>query len=293
MNSTSHAQDELQRFDGDFFRARGVQEIAVSGRQFDAVADMEALAWLALGVELGVFPAESADDLLNRYRQRLSASLEHVERLGSSKFFPARIQTVLDQFAGGHRIAEIRYAERLSSGLLDTRLVEMLIHEAGETFQDSALVVPLRFQSTEEWAVIFEDSPDPAALLSGEPRTSMDRLFQGYLSFIDHAGTLHGIVSDLRNDDANSYPVRELEYRVRAIHRWRVDLLDPEVRQRFVHLTAIFIRAILDDDELMQLGFDTQGLLYKIETVCAQWSGDTEFTMNIPTGFRTWRAASS
>jgi hypothetical protein len=39
---------------------------------------------------------------------------------------------------------------------------------------------------------------------------------------------------------------------------------------------------VVYDDELADLGFDASSLLARIEFLCAHWTGDSQFTINLP-----------
>lgn len=158
----------------------------------------------------------------------------------------------------------------------------MLFHEIGAQFRDATLTQYVVFDTPSEWEDHFEEEPDADVILNGDSLVTMNALFAGYLRFIEHMGAVGQSFRQIEGAAESNFSAFEVERRIRAIHNWRLDLHDADTRARFVHLTATFLRNVAYDDELASLGFDATSLLARIEFLCADWSGDSQFTINLP-----------
>jgi hypothetical protein len=281
MKPQSQSRRESASFQSSFTPTR-LEVVSVAHRSFHAVADVEAMLWLHLGNELGLFDDEDAGRIWNDFRPQFTKSLQYVDKLGVSRFFPDEVRIFLTQLERTDSISSARYAQRLSTKLINTRGLELLIHEIGEEFRDATLTQYIVFDTPAEWEDHFEAEPDADLILKADSLVAMNALFAGYLRFIEHMGSIGQFFRQMEQAAESNFSAFEVERRIRAIHNWRLDLHDNDARTRFVHLTATFLRNVAYDDELASLGFDVPTLLARIEFLCAEWTGDSQFTINLP-----------
>jgi len=281
MKPRSQSRRETERFELSFTPTR--LEVASNvHRTFHALADIQATLWLHLGNELGMFDDEDSGRVWNNLREQFAGALQYLGRAGISRFFPDEVRAFIGQLQRADSIASARYAQRLSTRIIDTRGLEMLFHEVGAQFRDATLTQHVVFDTEAEWEDHFEEEPNADAILNGGATTGMSAVFAGYLRFIEHMGAMAQFFRQLEEGAESNFSALETERRIRAIHNWRLDLHDTDTRARFVHLTATFLRNVAYDDELAGLGFDPSSLLARIEFLCADWTGDSQFTINLP-----------
>jgi hypothetical protein len=291
MKPISQSRREAAIFESSF-TPRRLRVASAAARRFHAAADVEAILWLHLGNELGLFDDKDAQRIWKNFRPQFTKSLKYVNKLGISRFFPNEVRIFLTQLHRSSSISQARYAQRLSTELIDRRGLEMLLHEIGGQFRDATLTRYIVFDTPAEWKGHFEEEPDPNVILNANSLFAMDALFAGYLRFIEHMGAIEQLFRQMEATAESNFSALEVERRIRAIHNWRLDLRNNDTRKRFVHLTATFLDNVAYDNELAGLGFDVSSLLARIEFLCADWSGDSQFTINLPIPGRGKQAAS-
>ncbi|MGA8733247.1 MAG: hypothetical protein WB558_04920 [Terriglobales bacterium] len=240
------------------------------------------MLWLHLGNELGLFDDEDAGSIWNDFKPQFTKSLHYVNKIGVSDFFSDEVRVLLTQLELTDSISSARYAQRLSTKLIDTRGLELLLHEIGEQFRDATFTRHIVFDTPAEWEDHFEQEPDANVILNADSLVAMNALFAAYLRFIEHMGAMGQFFRQMEEGAESTFSSLEVERRIRAIHNWRLDLHNDDTRSRFIHLTATFLSSVAYDDELANLGFDVASLLARIEFLCAEWTGDSQFRINLP-----------
>jgi hypothetical protein len=259
----SQSRREAASFELSFIPTR-LEVASGAHRRFQSVADVEAVLWLHLGNELGLFDDEDAERVWNEFRPRFTNAMKYVKDHGISRFFSEEVRIFLAQLERTDSVSSARYGQRLSPELIDTRGLEMLFHEIGRQFRDPTLTLHIVFDTPAEWEGHFDEEPNADAILSADSAGVMNVLFAGYLRFIEHMGTMGEFFRQMEDSAESNFAPLEVERRIRAIHNWRLDLHNDVTRTRFVHLTATLLRNVVHDDELADLRFDASSLLARI-----------------------------
>jgi hypothetical protein len=264
-------------------------------RRFETMADVEAVMWLQLAVELGVFPADNADRLLSNFEERILDSSRYVNEVGLSRLFgefPLFAGNLLE--SGKLSLGAFVHPNQLSSELFEKTTLQMALHEVGREFRDGTLTIHTAMDPPEDWRRCLGHSLDPEVILQSEDLRDINLLMDRYLAFLDHAGNLREFWEHLDPTASGGYGVFELRRRARAMHNWRLNLSDNGVRGRFEDLTAALMRGLWQDAELAELGFDVANVRDRIEELCRSWSGDDTLILNVPfdeSGGKKMRAA--
>jgi hypothetical protein len=284
MSTSLQSLHELDTFAAQFLGPSAESQSEMLGdtsEQFEAMADIEAVMWLQVSVELGVLPPKEADELLDRHAARIFNSFHYVNLVGLSHLF-AEFSLFESGLAGtALSVASFVHPNQLSPNLFDKDMLLMVLHEVGRTFRSGALTTDISLSSW-DWDRCLDRSPDPDVILDSKNLEGINRLIDSYLAFLDHAGNLREFWEHLDPDDSGGYGIFELQRRIRAMHNWRLNLFDDNVKERFESLTANFIRGLAQDTELQELRFDVAALRDRVEALCRSWSGDETLTLNVP-----------
>jgi hypothetical protein len=270
----SRSQYELRRFERDYFDTGGsLREIAIAPRRFAAMADVESMMWLQLGVELGMFDAKAAEDTFKQHEHKFLESLNYLEKVKKLKVFGTEAHIL----SGQVRAHEFPFAEHpnpFSAKLFVSGSIEMLFHEVGRSFREGVLTMCFVFASPKEFRQRLNGEPDPNTILRGENLRGIDLLLSKYLGFLEHAGAIQELWEYLHSVSRSDYAMSSLQQRVRAMHNWRLDLRTPKVRQRFDKVTGILVKELEADKQFQDLSLEAAELFRKIEDLCASWNGE-------------------
>jgi len=245
------------------------------------MADAESMMVLQLGVELEIFRHEEAESLLRKQAKRFRSAADYALSIGPPQVFERELQ----MFLIGLRKPQpcfMDYPEKLSPELFESGTVEILFHEVGREFRSGLLTTALSFLSSQDWKKRLAGKLDPDRILSKKPLTGINELVSRYFDFLGHAASLNELWQYVQTTAESTYAARELKWRIRAVHGWRLDLHHTETRERFESLTALVAYAVVADDELARLGFKTDELISYIQALCRSWAGDDDMTINVP-----------
>jgi hypothetical protein len=283
MNTSLQLLRELASFADQFIGPETPARIDNASRKFSAMADVEAAMWMQLAVELGVFAADDVDRLAGRHEQRILESIRFVDATGLSRLF-GEFSIFASNMLGTGRLSlgSFTHPYRLSRELFDKEMLRILMHEVGREFRDEVFTTHAMFDSSEEWDRLLEYDPNPDVILESQHLQGIDLLTDRYLAFLDHAGNLREFWGQFETSDSGSYGASELSRRARAMHGWRLDLSEENVKRRIESLTGVLIRGMEYDQELSDLGFDVADLQGRIEELCRSWSGDETLNLDIP-----------
>jgi hypothetical protein len=270
----------LEKFEECYLdsKQRPVQ-IAIAPRRFGAMADVECMMWLQLGIELGMFGAQDAEATFKKHKKKWLASLSYVEKVKTSKFFRGEAE-VFSYQVRAHGIPLAEHPNRLSAGLFVDGSTEMLFHEVGRGFRDGVLTMCLVFASPQEFRRQLKGKPNPDALLRNKSLRGTNLLLSKYLRFLNHAGALQQLWEYLDWASESNYAVSTLRERVRAMHNWCLDLQGAGVRERFDEVTAILVEGVKADKQLQDLGLGASEVLGRIEALCSSWNGDDSLSVD-------------
>jgi hypothetical protein len=271
----SQSQSELKKFEKDFLNPKELpREIAIAPRKFEAMANVESMMWLQLGVELGIFNGESAKGLFEKYSGKLLSSLKYVERTKNyAKPFRGEVEIFANQIKEVG-IPFVQHPNRLSDSLFAEGCTEMLFHEVGYGFRDGILTMCLDFASPRQFRRQAKGKPNPVALIRNRNLRGTNLVMSKYLAFLGHAGELQQLWEYLDSVSESSYAISTLRQRVSSMHNWRVDLHTEHVRDRFNEITRMLIDGVEADEQLQNLGFNPTELLSQIKEICSSWEGD-------------------
>jgi hypothetical protein len=277
------AQRDLQSFWQLCFERPVYVDTHKLSPQLNSLADIEALLWLHFGVELGIFSSDGADATIRASRQRLSTSGKDVRRLGVSHFFASEVRNFLDQARELTSISDIRYTTRLAKNLVNSLPLGILFREIAASTREPLLLLftdLITFEDEDKWNDLLRVDPDPDNVIKGEGNTS-DLLFAGYLRFLDHMNWTRELLQYCHEESSSEHARFELTRRLRAIHMWRLNLVDAEVKTRFRQLTSEFLLQLNWDEDLEYLDFDTREVVNRIEWICADWTGADAFPLGL------------
>jgi len=281
MPSELQPRYELDSFEARVIGVRKSRSIAKFPRRFEAMADVESIMLLQLGVELGLFPGAEAENLLKKHGERFFASLKYVETHSLSQVFGSELQ-ILSSGMRTRGLSYVPHPKKLSPDLFDSAVLEMLIHQIGRDFRDNDFTITVSFEPSEGWERHLKGKLRPDVILCNKVTRDINLVIEQYLAFLEHAGGLSDLWGCLEEGPTPPYARDELRRRFRAMHGWRLDLHQREVRKRFERITAIFVRALNSDEELEKIGFDTAHAVARIERLCQDWSGDEGLTLDLP-----------
>lgn len=237
------------------------------------MADVEALMWLQLGVELGIFFQDEAEYTFAAHQRRLLSSLNYVEKgKKMPRLFKREIDLLVKQVKS-NGTPFVEHPRRLRANLFVSGFGEMLLHEIGRCFRDGTLTMCLVLASRREFQRLKMGKLDPKVILRAKSLHGKNLLTLNYLAFLGHAASLDQLWEFLDSVSANNYASFSLKQRVRAIHCWRLDLSENQVRDRFDELTSIFLKSVGEDRQIRKLGLHEAEILAKIETLRLSWEG--------------------
>jgi hypothetical protein len=218
----------------------------------------ESVAWLSVGVEFGIFPADAAQALCQQYFPALNEQY----RLFPKEFLylvheeqQDRTQSVFEKGIFREKVLprEITYANRLASRL------ELVLDLVGKVNRDQpirSICNSLLLLSDPARTKLADSvSGDSVfASLSGNQDVWTDGnrgfVFAGVFRVIDHLEALLDLLEYQRRPSSVDPPAWGLfRQTVYSVHRWRFDLQDEIYYEKFLALASTAIHALNSEAE--------------------------------------------
>jgi hypothetical protein len=272
----TESRESLQRKLAFFWRDT-VERENQEPTHISALADVEALLWMHLGIELDLFHKEDVESRVEEHRFRLQGACVRTRKLNGSRFFPLHF---IEEFEEGKAIGEIRYGDKINPELFEHAVLELLFTEIGKfaaSRENSTFTYLITFAEEGEWDEAL-DNADPKRLIARKLSTKADEALAGMFSILEHMQALREI---LEAEADSQYAINALKKRLRTIHNWRTNLVDSKVKMRFEQLTANLIRNLKADKELAELKFDANEVVSRINMLCQSWLGTEDFVIDI------------
>jgi hypothetical protein len=279
MNMKSRALHELEMF------SKQCLSSASLGDDFAVAANLEALLWLHLGVELEIFPGKETAQVWEAKLDSFQASFDQMQRSRAAVCFSRETRDFLKKAIRARSLQFVTHPKRLNKQLFDPFIIEMLFHQIGCCFENelmSEFSAGIAFEQEYLWRTWLRLAVNTASLVEHKPKNKTDRIYAGYLGMLEHMGALRDIFNYVDAEIESNYALAELKQRIRNMHSWRLNLADEEVKGRFLHLTAEFKSELEFDPDLGAMDFNA--LLARIQELCANWLGVDSFLMNMPSG---------
>ena len=218
----------------------------------------ESVAWLSVGVEFGIFPADASQALCKQYFPALNEQY----RLFPEEFLYIvqeelrdRIQSVFEK---GVLTEKVSPNENTDRGNVAGRL-EIVLDLVGKVNRDQSIrsmCTSILLLNGTAWKKLGDHVPSDAvfASLSGDHDVWTDGnrgfVFAGVFRVIDHLEALLDLLEYQRRPTSINFAAwglfRETVY---SVHRWRFDLQDETYYEKFAALASTAVRALNSDPE--------------------------------------------
>lgn len=259
----------------DSASSRSPEQLAMTYREI-----MEALLWLHLGVEVGIFPVAEARTAYEIYKRLFFTTI-----IPSGQFLqfsqPARsyaahselsqqLYVELPRYAGvllekGMRGEDPFTTEQLElrnsaalSGLCQTLL--LLYSEFATSSNVRQFTYLVSFAPKDEWNAAWRSSVDPETLISSDPGdliSPMESAFSGYLELWGFGTRCRDVfIAAEGRDETDSADRFKLQDRLQDVLQWRINLRHTSGMERFEKIREKVDREI--ERESTQPGVDPE-----------------------------------